>query len=578
MKRLSNAFRRAVFNGDKEYLARAEIILADDTELYLTNSEIWTGGFSYEEAVSDDNEFTALGSVIIGSAQLTINNIEETYSDYDFTNAKVLLYLGMNLSDGNSSRLEEFKVGTYVVDDTVYNGATIKLVLLDNLSKFDRPYSDSQLVYPISLSQIVQDACTVCGVPLNTYTFPHSDYVIQERPDDNAITFREVLSYVGSVAGCFVKCNAAGELELKWFDQTTLENYAAELDGGTFNPWTEGETYDGGTFNPWSDGDVYDGGQFTDERNIHYITALYSQTIAVDDVVITGVSAEVPDEDDTATRDVITYTSGTEGYVITIHDNPFITKTNATEIVGWLGSQLIGLRFRKSSVTQSNDPSIEAGDVAVIMDRKQNVYRTLITRMSFSVDNVQTIVCGAATPLRNSATQFSARTKNYVQSRKLVQQEASARELAIQQLSNQLASSPGLYTTIVSASSGSIFYLHDKPQLGDSKIVWKMTAEAWGVTDDWQGTDAATTQANKWNGGMMVNGDVIARIMNVIGINFDWGTGGTLTLGGSNNGNGLLRVLNSSGTEIGRWSKDGITATSLTAYGSLICYESYTIT
>lgn len=578
MKRLSNAFRRAIFNGDKEYLARAEIILADDTELYLTNSEIWTGGFSYEEAVSDDNEFTALGSVIIGSAQLTINNIEETYSDYDFTNAKVLLYLGMNLSDGNSPRLEEFRVGTYLVDDTVYNGATIKLVLLDNLSKFDRPYSDSQLVYPISLSQIVQDACTVCGVPLNTYTFPHSDYVIQERPDDNAITFREVLSYVGSVAGCFVKCNAVGELELKWFDQATLENYAAELDGGTFNPWTEGDTYDGGTFNPWTAGDVYDGGQFTDERNIHYITALYSQNIAVDDVVITGVSVEVPDEDDTATRDVITYTSGTEGYVITIHDNPFITKTNATEIVGWLGSQLIGLRFRKSSVTQSNDPSIEAGDVAVIVDRKQNVYRTLITRMSFSVDNVQTIVCGAATPLRNSATQFSARTKNYVQSRKLVQQEASARELAIQQLGEQLATSSGLYTTIVSVSSGSVFYLHDKPQLADSKIVWKMTAEAWGVTNDWQGTDEATTQANKWNAGMLVNGDVIARIMNIIGINFDWGTGGTLTLGGLNNGNGLLRVLNSSGTEIGRWSNDGITATSLTAYGSLICYESYTIT
>lgn len=578
MKRLSSAFRRAIFEGDKEYLARAEITLYDDTQISLTNAEIWTGGFSYEEAVSDDNEFTAIGSAIIGSAQLIINNIEETYSAYDFTNAEVVLYLGMTLQDGNNTRLEEFRVGTYLVDDTVYNGATIKLVLLDNLLRFDRPYSDSQLVYPISLSQIVQDACTVCGVTLNTYTFPHSNYVIEERPNDTDITFREVLSYVASVAGCFVKCNPAGELELKWFDQTTLENYAAELDGGTFNPWTEGDTYDGGTFNPWSTGDVYDGGQFTDERNIHYMTKLYSQNIAMDDVVITGVSVEVRNESSTASQDIITYTSGTEGYVVTIQENPFITQTNATEIVGWLGSQLIGLRFRKSRIAQSNDPSIEAGDIGLIMDRKQNVYRTLITRMSFSIDDVQTIVCGAATPLRNSATQFSSKTKNYVQSRKLVQHEASARELAIQQLSNQLASSPGLYTTIVSASSGSIFYLHDKPQLGDSKIVWKMTAEAWGVTDDWQGTDAATTQANKWNGGMMVNGDVIARIMNVIGINFDWGTGGTLTLGGSNNGNGLLRVLNSSGTEIGRWSKDGITATSLTAYGSLICYESYTIT
>lgn len=34
--------------------------------------------------------------------------------------------------------------------------------------------------------------------------------------------------------------------------------------------------------------------------------------------------------------------------------------------------------------------------------------------------------------------------------------------------------------------------------------------------------------------------------------------GGTLTLGGNNNGNGVLVVYNASGTEIGRWDKDGI--------------------
>ena len=35
--------------------------------------------------------------------------------------------------------------------------------------------------------------------------------------------------------------------------------------------------------------------------------------------------------------------------------------------------------------------------------------------------------------------------------------------------------------------------------------------------------------------------------------------GGTLTLGGSNNQNGVLRIYDASGSEIGRWDKDGIT-------------------
>ena len=41
-------------------------------------------------------------------------------------------------------------------------------------------------------------------------------------------------------------------------------------------------------------------------------------------------------------------------------------------------------------------------------------------------------------------------------------------------------------------------------------------------------------------------------------INMDYLQTGTLKLGGTNNGNGLLVVYDASGTEIGRWSKDGI--------------------
>lgn len=38
--------------------------------------------------------------------------------------------------------------------------------------------------------------------------------------------------------------------------------------------------------------------------------------------------------------------------------------------------------------------------------------------------------------------------------------------------------------------------------------------------------------------------------------------GGTLTLGGNNNGNGVLSILNSSNSQIGKWDKDGITISS----------------
>lgn len=48
-------------------------------------------------------------------------------------------------------------------------------------------------------------------------------------------------------------------------------------------------------------------------------------------------------------------------------------------------------------------------------------------------------------------------------------------------------------------------------------------------------------------------------------------SGGTLSLGGADNGNGVIIVYNASGTEIGRWDKDGLNAT-----GNLVIkYQTY---
>lgn len=532
MKNLSKEFRRALYNDERNYLAYADITLADNTVLNLTNSEIWTGGFSYEESVSEDNSFTAVGSAIMGSATLIINNINDTYSTYDFTNAQVVLYIGMQFVEDSDTRLEKLKIGTYSVDETNYNGATIRLSLLDYMEQFDRPYSLSSLTYPATLDEIVRNACTSCGVTLstNSYNFPNYSLSIPTRPEDEAITFREVLSWVATIAGCFLKCNPNGQLELKWFDINSLTTALENIDGGTFNPWNTGTSYNGGTFNPWNTGTSYDGGTFIQDPDVHYLYDLYSQSVSLDDVVITGVSVQVKNEEENAQSDMLTYSTGTSGYVIELQENGFITTTNAQSIINFLGSQLIGLRFRKFTITQASDPAIEAGDVGILIDRKQNIYPTLITRVNFSADSQQTVVCGADTPLRNSAKRFSAATKSYVESRKLLKQEQTIRQQAVQTLTDALASSSGLYTTISSTQSGDIFYLHDKSTLSNSKIVWKMTSEAWGVTNDWQGTDAATTQANKWNAGMTVDGTVIANILSTIGLDFDWGVGGSLQI------------------------------------------------
>lgn len=102
--------------------------------------------------------------------------------------------------------------------------------------------------------------------------------------------------------------------------------------------------------------------------------------------------------------------------------------------------------------------------------------------------------------------------------RKLLQKERSRREKAVKNLADRISNSAGLYTTVEqNPSGGYTYYLHNKTSLKESDIVWKMTAEAWGVS-----TDGGQT----WNGGMAVDGDTIVRILDAIGIKANWITSG----------------------------------------------------
>ena len=89
-------------------------------------------------------------------------------------------------------------------------------------------------------------------------------------------------------------------------------------------------------------------------------------------------------------------------------------------------------------------------------------------------------------------------------------------------LEKQVSNAPGTYiSSEVQPDGSSIYYLHDKPTLAESKSVFKITAD----------TITASTDGGKtWNGGFSVDGVMIAKIMTAIGINFDWGVGGTLII------------------------------------------------
>lgn len=520
MRNVSNDFRNELYNDNRNYVVSCDITFSDGTKKTVTNAQIWSGGFKVEDSVSGSNNFE-IGAAIVGKFTLVLNNIYDDYSEYDFYGAEISnVKCGLKLPDGTT---ESVSFGKYTVDEPKYNGSIITLSCLDNMSKFDRPYSESNLTYPATLGQIVRDACNICDVMLasDSATFDNDDYVVDARPDDNT-TFREVLSWVGQISCHWLKCNNNGQLSLRWYDRETYDNLFGIYDAGNFNDDIEKDTVDAGTFANPSDGDVIDFGTFSDSKKYHHIYSTTSTDMSTDDVTITGIRVTERAPEDAEDQEDIVYQYGEDGYVLGIEGNELIQSGKGSQVASYLGGKIVGLTFRPLSLTCLSDPTIEAGDIAVFTDRKGLAYKTLITSTTFQAKNYQKVSCDAESPSKKNASRISKYTKVYQDLKNNLKRQKTAWEQAIEDLDNRLTNSSGLYSTIEQQEDGSnIYYLHDKPTLEESEIVWKMTAEAWGVS---------TNGGETWNGGMTVDGDVIARILTSIGVNADWINTGALVI------------------------------------------------
>lgn len=511
----SSIIKQELLRGNRNYQVAATIVVKDgdgnSVTLNIDNTKIMLGGLEIDDAVSEDEELTAIGSTIINSAQLVINNSTEEFSEYDFDKATCVIYVGLNYINGTTQDTEYIKKFTGFVDTAIYNGIYITLTVYDNMAKLNVPYTSSVSFPTIDTAVLIQ-LCNACGVAIKTSSLPlpGTSYNLEEKPSGESATCLDVVGWIAAIHGCFARCDVNGELEFKWFDQNLLPGIASGTDGGSFDsgtPYSTGDDVDGGTFNPWNTGDVLDGGSFEDLAALHVISGLSSQSISTDDVIITGIKVIVAN--DSATDASTEYTSGTTGYMIEVSNNPFITTSNGQAIATALGNQLIGLTYRKANITHLSDPTIEAGDVALIRDRKARVYPILVTRTHFSVSSYQQTVSGAETPVKNTSVQYSQNSRNYVELKKSV-------KASINDLNDRLIAAGGLYeSTETPIGGGTIYYLHNKPTRAASDI--QIAFSDVGIVLTANGTDADPT----WYG-LQANGIMLASILQAHGINADW--------------------------------------------------------
>lgn len=518
-------------NENSNQLIKAKITFADNTVRQLTGDDIVSCDF--DQQVSSDSSFD-IGTAIIGQMTITLNNHDGRFDACDFTKAQFVVWVGKQLSKGT----EWIQRGVYTANQPdSYNG-TIAISALDNMSKFEKPFRTFLASVGAlqganaSVRTLLTDMCRHCGVTWVDSGDKAFDTKFEYGYVDSNATCRQALAYACQALCVNASITNDGRLRTVWYDSAPFEA-ESDLDGGQFDaarPYATGASKDGGNFTDYSSGASADGGTFFTNKGVHRLYAFSNITVNTDDVVITGV--RVTERSVTVgskTTNGGTYTVGTEGYVLDVSNNPLIIPGTGKSVADRIGAKVIGLRFRPFSGKHICVPSLEAGDCAYVIDRKQNVYKTYVTRVKYAVNGGMTVSCGAKSASRNSADNAGASTSAVVKARNELHQELGIRDETIKNLGETLANASGLYHTEAKQPDGStVYYLHDKPTTGQSQIIYKVTASGIGIS-----TDAGKTYAT----GLSADGNAVLNRIYAIGINADYLTTGRIS---SKNGNSFI--------------------------------------
>lgn len=497
----SNTFKEKLQDGE-QVIEIVEITFADGTTKTLEN-EIMIGNNDFSDC-AESSSFP-VGATVCKTMKLELDNTEDQWKDYNFYQAKVHAYLKLQTSvaepasesiwmgdfyepildtDGNSivlsraaseDRYETIDKGVYTITTPEQYGEILSFTALDDMYKTNSKYY-SALTLPQTVMTLVRGACESLNIPMGFSSMAHGNVVVTALPDN--MTFRQLIGWAAMLETANARIDNRGYLQfIKW-------NFGA-VENDSLVP-------------------------------IKLEDYVSSPTLSSDDIIITGIRVKNKESESLF---------GTAGYVLELENN-LLSDSDLGTVAAWIGGNLVGARFRNLQGDLIYNPLLEFGDMARSFDRNGNGYLTPITDVSSPLNGITTVKTQADDPIRNSSTYMSEATKALVEARQLVKDERTEREKAVERLANTLKESGGLYMTEDPQDDGSvIYYMHNKPTLEESDIVWKLTAEAIGIS-----TDGGKTYPY----GFTVTGEMITRLLYAEGINASYINAGALIVRDTN--------------------------------------------
>lgn len=426
---------------NKNYIQVADITVNGVNESFsVAENEIVQGSLSIDR-YSVSNSKIEVGSAVAAELTLKLKNDDGKYDNTVFEGAEVFVKIGIKKWDAHrweNAVIHWIPCGYFTIDEPPRALSTITISALDRMILFDKTVETDKLSFPMTVADLLNKICTICGVTLATdiARLPNKDYQITAYPEGQDLTYRTLLQWCAALTGTCAFMNYDGNLELKWYEQTDL----------TISP---------------------------SER--------YNSDMQENDVAITGIYFK-----DAANTE---YIAGTDDYCLDLSSNGLL-QDNVQVVLDTLYVSLKGFSYRPYTATIKSAPYIYPMDMIHYEDAKGEVHDTIITNVTFGM-NLSTSIAGKGeTTQKQKYSQSGGLTKQQAtileKLRENLDKAMTAKEQTQLELNRLLSNSLGLNIVTIPRDDGTqVYYFCDGETLESSNIIYTFKANGFAWTKSW---------------------------------------------------------------------------------------------
>ncbi|MFI7844575.1 hypothetical protein ACIF0M_03330 [Dorea amylophila] len=426
---------------NKNYIQVADITVNGVNESFsVAENEIVQGSLSIDR-YSVSNSKIEVGSAVAAELTLKLKNDDGKYDNTVFEGAEVFVKIGIKKWDAHrweNAVIHWIPCGYFTIDEPPRALSTITISALDRMILFDKTVETDKLSFPMTVADLLNKICTICGVTLATdiTRLPNKDYQITAYPEGQDLTYRTLLQWCAALTGTCAFMNYDGNLELKWYEQTDLKISPSER---------------------------------------------YNSDMQENDVAITGIYFK-----DAANTE---YIAGTDDYCLDLSSNGLL-QDNVQVVLDTLYVSLKGFSYRPYTATIKSAPYIYPMDMIHYEDAKGEVHDTIITNVTFGM-NLSTSIAGKGeTTQKQKYSQGGGLTKQQAtileKLRENMDKAMTAKEQAQLELNRLLSNSLGLNIVTIPQDDGTqVYYFCDGETLESSNIIYTFKANGFAWTKSW---------------------------------------------------------------------------------------------